>query len=209
MSHDVFVRQRSKLVLDVARGTCAIDGHTYEARIGKWTFFIPATGEKYLHSRDGLVDTLSPNGRPETRRPGGRYSTEEWESRLSQPANERAAEVYLAAERLFLAGVGPRPIGLCCAAEVIRDGIPVGQGFGIISEDANRLRRRLWPATRSDLTRARVSLDRFRASTRTQIRGYVVDLCSVDPVRPLHAEAEVAEVSGIFLATRQPAIAHG
>ena len=161
MNRDIFVRPRSKLALDVARGACEIDGHTYEAKVGKWTFFIPATGEKYLHSRDGLVDTLSPNGRSETRRPGGRHSREEWESRLSQPAHERAAEIYVAAERLFLAGVGPRPIGLCRADEVIRDDVSVGDGFGIISEDVTRLRRRLWPATRLDLRRAGVSRGPF------------------------------------------------
>lgn len=202
MSHDIFVRRRSTLKLDVARATCVIDGHAYEARIGKWTFFISATGEKYLHSRNGFVDTLSANGRAQYRPPGRRYSPEEWESRLSQPADERAAEVYVAAERLFRAGVGPRPFGLCQVDGMTRDGINLGEGFGIICEDANRLRRRLWPATRSDLRRAGVSLDRFRASIRTQIRGYVVDLCSVDPVRPVDAEAEVAEVSQLYRAVR-------
>lgn len=198
MKLDILIRQRSRLVLDVARGTCEIDGYTYEAKVGNWMFFIPATGEKYLHSLDGRVDTLA-RGRHKAHSTGGRYSPEEWRSVLNEQAHERVAQIYVTAERLFQTGVGPRPIGLCRVDDMVRDGAALGRGFGLITEDATRLRRRLWPATRFDLRRAGVSLDRFRSSIRTQIRGYVVDLCSVDGVRPIDATAETSEIARLLL----------
>ena len=174
--------------------SCRLDGIPVRMCLGKWAFFIPATGEKFLHARDGATDTLS-HAKPDLAAgPAAtlRYEYDEWRRALTTPVDHRVAELWVVMKRLWAAGLGPEPLGFTFTNSYVRDGVRMGATAGLISENVERLPRKL-RCREQDLAEAGVQIDKFRASVRQQLRGYVIDLNAAVGLTPIDGEADVAQ----------------
>lgn len=179
-----------------AFGRCVVDdGRPQPVRSGNWMFYLPRTHEKLFHARDGMVGCIHPARPVELGGDGSdaKYTAEEWRTALATPIQQRLAEIFVAALRLWKAGLAPRPRGFSFVQRLFREGEPLGQTMGMIQEDVGDLPRKP-DGTTAEMLAAGVRPDKLEICTRQQKRGYIVDLCSVVGVQPLDAERDVAAV---------------
>jgi hypothetical protein len=188
----VTIRFHTELRLDVPAGTCTLDGKDHEANVGMWMFYLPDTEEKFLHANEGMIDCISPSRptRVNDDYTDKNYVGAEWRSALATPLERRLSELWIASARLWKAGLGPRPLGLTFAERVYRDGLCLGPTMGLISENVEHLPTKPL-CSDHDMISAGVTPDKIRSSVRQQMRGYVVDLCSVVGVQPIDAGEEI------------------
>jgi hypothetical protein len=178
-------------------------GRCFLARRGKWAFYVGRLRLKLLFAHDGRVDCLH-RSRPDRtalfagrldRVDFGRYSAADWKAALSKDVRRRAVENFIASRRLFLAGLGPEPYGLCFLKQFYRDLSPATPTAGILIQNVDELPPRP-PVTRGEMIDCGVMPDRIESSLRQQLRGYVIDLNSVCGVMPLDAEGEIEQMAG-------------
>ncbi len=106
----------------------------------------------------------------------------------------RAAENYVAASRLAVAGIGPTVESCGVVGDVAVEGTPIrGPAAGIVIDDLTTYPEKR-STTKRELSAAGVQLDRIESAIRAQIRGYVSDLNSVVGVMPRNAAGEVSIV---------------
>jgi len=181
---------------------CRVDRKQFKCSTGAWAFWIPKLRMKFLHSRNGFVHCMhakapgrdflfSEKLRGGDRDATGNYTWREWKQAYSKSAIRRTAENYIASKRLYDAGLGPKPLGICMAADFIHNGHHDTAGLiGLSTEDATLLSPKL-PASESEILAAGVYPDKIKSCLRQQINGYVVDLNSVVGVVPIDADEEV------------------
>ncbi len=184
------------LDLDSSRQTAHIDGRSCAAKLGCWMFYVPGLEAKFFHARNGCIDCTH-DARPPAealRQPDralGRYLASEWSRALSTSTTRRLAETWLTSARLWQAGLGPQPLGLCFAKSFKTDGEALGPTCGFLTENVFRLPRKL-RCREEHIRRAGVRPDKIRSCVRQQVRGYVIDLCSVVGCIPDNADTEIA-----------------
>lgn len=196
------VEHISDLILDSTAGSAVVDGKPVSAKLGRWMFYLPALQLKLFHAADGHIDCTS-SSRPAHNelqhgdRPAGRYQMKDWRNALETPISRRLAEIWLVSVRLWQAGIGPQPLGVCFVKDFVRDGCSLGPTCGLITENVYTLPRKL-KCTLEQIHHAGVVPDRILSCVRQQLRGYVVDLCSVVGCVPVGAEAEVNLLDELF-----------
>ncbi len=188
-----------------------IDGRRFAYDSGAWAYWIPALCCKFLHSAQGRLDcrftgvpsrqtcetVTDPDSSAGNDSP---YTWQDWRNVYAKTAARRAAELYVATERLYKAGIGPRPLGICMARSLVESGHEDVHGaFGISTENVLQLPIKA-PATEDEFLRAGVQPDRIGSCIRQQLRGYAVDLNSAVGAMPINAEAEIAAIEA-FLET--------
>jgi len=187
---------RREVHLHTDTGRCLVDGTDCAASIGHWMFYLPQTGEKFFHAKSGRTECIHPT-RPSDEAlsriwANETYSSSEWRTALTAPIERRLAELWVASERLWKAGLGPQATGLTFAENFRRDGEQLGPTVGLISENVDAL-----PAKEDcrdeDMLAAGVRPDRIRSSIRQQLRGYVIDLTSVVGVQPIDGEGDIRQ----------------
>lgn len=188
--------------LDVETGGAMVDGRRCTVKSGCWVFYLPDYRAKLFHVRDGFIDCIH-SSRPsddvlqKSGVPLGRYVSDEWRSALTTPITRRLAELWIVSARLWRAGLGPQPLGLCFVDQFQRDEETLGPTCGFLTEDVTRLRPKLRCRV-EDVESAGVRPDKIMSCIRQQMRGYVVDLCSVVGCVPIDAEAETARLESRF-----------
>ena len=191
-----------QLALDSEQESALLDGRPYTAKQGCWMFYLPQLQAKLLHARDGSIDCTSP-ARPSAdvlEQPGltlGRYVSDEWHTALTTPIARRLAELWIVSVRLWRAGLGPQPMGLCFVEQLQRDKEALGPTCGFLSENVFKLRPKL-SCKLEQLESAGVRPDKIMSCVRQQVRGYVVDLCAVVGCVPENAEEETARLEALF-----------
>jgi hypothetical protein len=174
---------------------------------GVWAAYEPQSGVKVFHANAGRCYCVNRRGLryadPSWALDFGNrildrlgikrklYWYSDWRRALDKPVERRAAETFIAAQRLAAAGLGPPVYGLV----IIRafTGNPrgaAGPTAGIVVGNANTLPPKP-EATDEDCTAAGVTVDRLRSCVRQQINGYVTDLNSVVGVMPVDAEQDI------------------
>lgn len=193
--------------LRLAQDSVYIGDSSYQVSAGAWAFWVPAFRTKILHAIAGQAHCLAGSAPPRdqllagqhTVPEGGRYSTQDWHDALSKYVLQRAAENFLAAQRLHTAGLGPAALGVCLVrrfrAWYASD---TGCTAGIMVEDLNHLPRKWRKATAQQMLDAGVRPDRILSSVRQQIRGYVSDLNSVVGVMPMNADQEIQRLTDVL-----------
>lgn len=183
-------------------GLFLYDGRAFRAHTGMWNFYVPALKIKLAYSQNGKLQCLHKVTPPfaELMRGSldgkriGRYSADEWKQALGKSTRRRAAENYVAAYRLHLAGLGPKPLGICYVRNFsYRFSGDKCETTGIMVEDIRRLAPKK-NATEEEIIAAGVTLDGLKSCFRQQINGYVSDLNSVVGVMPVDAEQEIEEI---------------
>ncbi len=198
MKVDVYKFERSRLHW----GYFSSKGSLFKAHAGAWNFYVPSLKLKLAYARNGMIHCLhrkTPDidqlfaGKWDGDRIG-RYSSEEWKSALSKSTRRRAAENYLSAQRLHIAGLGPKPLGICYvrnfSCKLFGDW---SETAGIMIEDINQLPAKS-DATEEQIIAAGVTVDSLKSCVRQQIKGYVSDLNSVVGVMPVDAEEEIEAI---------------
>lgn len=184
-----------------------IGDSSYQVAVGAWAFWAPAFRTKILHAIDGQAHCLANSAPPREQLlagqyavpEGGRYSTQDWLNALSKCVLRRAAENFLAAQRLHAAGLGPAALGICLVRRFHAWYSPaVGHTAGIMVEDLNHLPRKWKKGTAQQMLDAGVAPDRILSSVRQQIRGYVSDLNSVVGVMPINAEQDILHLTDVL-----------
>ena len=192
----------NRLELDCKAGAATLDGTAYTASVGSWMFYLPAIEAKLFHATRGTLDCMHP-ARPDAAAlsdpalPLGRYIAADWRRALETPVTRRLAEVWLASARLWKAGLGPQPLGVCFVTGVVRDGGAVGPTCGVLVQNVAALPRKL-SCKREQVEAAGVVPDKILSCVRQQMRGYVVDLCSVVGCQPVNAEADVVRLEALM-----------
>lgn len=124
----------------------------------------------------------------------GRYQASDWKAALRKSSRQRAAENFVAAQRLAAHGLGPKPMGIVAIKNVsVGFTSERAEAVGILMENVYDLPKKN-DALEEEILAAGVVLDRIRSCLRQQINGYVSDLNSVVRVMPFNAEDEVAEI---------------
>lgn len=196
------------LELDTKARRAIVDGIARDTRLGNWMFYLPETSEKFFHANAGTVDCIHPS-RPSNAAlqqdwADKTYTSADWRRALTTPLEARLAEVWVASVRLWKAGLGSRPLGVTLVDDFRRDGVVLGSTLGLVIENAEHLTAKA-PTRDEDMIAAGVQPDRIRGSLREQIRGYVIDLCSVVGVQPIDAAQETTSVRAWIDATRAAA----
>jgi hypothetical protein len=188
-----------------------VDGKRFDYETGAWAYWIPALRCKFLYSMLGRLDcrftgvpsrqtcesAADPDSASGNHSP---YTWQDWRNVYAKKAARRAAELYVATERLHKAGIGPRPLGICMARSLVESGhADIHGAFGISTENVLQLPIKV-PATEDEFLRAGVQPDRIRSCIRQQLRGYAIDLNSAVGAMPINAEAEIAAIEA-FLET--------
>lgn len=191
-----------QLRLDSREETADLDGARQAARIGCWMFYLPALQAKLFHAAAGNTDCIHPSRPAEQELSGpdrllGRYRLDDWRRALATPLARRLAEIWLVSARLWRAGLGPQPLGVCFIRNFVRDSRDLGPTCGILVQDVFQLPRKL-RGTLVQLQQAGVVPDRILSCVRQQVRGYVVDLCSVVGCVPAEANTEIARLEQLF-----------
>lgn len=177
-------------------------GMPVRVKAGAWNFYVPALNLKLAYSREGCVHCLHKVTPPVNRLLAGdfdgeqigRYSAEDWKQALTKSTRQRAAENFIAAERLHAAGLGPKPLGLCYVRRFSSKAFGAwSETSGIMIEDINTLPAKP-DATEAEILATGVTLDGINSCVRQQIRGYVSDLNSVLGVMPVAAEQEIEAI---------------
>jgi hypothetical protein len=179
----------------------------YQVSVGAWAFWVPAFRVKILHAFGGQAHCLASSAPPReqllagkfTIPDGGRYSTKDWHDALSKNVLQRAAENFLAAQRLHAAGLGPAALGVCLVRRFQAwYASEPGYTAGVMVEDLNLLPRKWRKVTAQQMLDAGVRPDRILSSVRQQIRGYVSDLNSVVGVMPIDAEHDIQRLTVVL-----------
>jgi len=184
-----------------------MDGKSYPAELGAWAFYAPKLQLKVFHSVAGLVHCTHASA-PEreqllnfrTGLKNDKYTIDEWTEALSKSVIVRAAENYIAAKRLFVAGIGPDVSGFLI---IHRFGAPYSKAgainIGLFVDDLRQYPQKR-ETTREELPMAGVIPDKIESCIRQQINGYVSDLNSVVGVMPDSASDAVKSLSAQILA---------
>ena len=167
---------------------------------GKWAIYIPSIAVKILFAEDGncCCDSESGPSRQDLFSgkwiPGGqRYSVGDWQKAYEKSATRRAAECFVAAQRLYRSGLGPQVTGLVAVKQFQRKSTSLaGSSAGFLVDNLRGYKRKK-ETTEEEMLACGVQPDKSKSCLRQQIRGYVSDLNSVVGVMPLNAEAEIAE----------------
>lgn len=169
---------------------------------GKWSFYLPALEIKLPYSRQGFVECRSkksPNRdlllhdalndydfTP--------YHADDWKLAYKTPCIRRAVENYVITDRLYRAGLGPKPLGFTYVKHCYIFGIrKKSANYGFRVENVNNLPPRK-EASEGDLLRAGVRPDKTKSCLRQQINGYLLDLNSVSGVQAIDAQKEINEL---------------
>jgi hypothetical protein len=190
------------LQLDTQSSSAVVDGVRYKAACGCWMFYLPDLQAKLFHAADGHIDCMH-GSRPDEEtlnQPGvvvGRYRTDDWRRALSTPITRRLAELWLVSARLWKAGLGPPPLGVCFVDRLMRDGRACGPTCGILTRNVHRMPRKL-DCRLDHIRQAGVVPDQILSCVRQQVRGYVIDLCSVVGCIPEDAEYTVTGLETLF-----------
>lgn len=183
------------------RGRVVLNGVRVRAKVGGWTFYIPAINAKILHSVEGSCHCIHASAPRRDQVFSGtavlrhdQYSLAQWCQAYDTSVARRAGENFIVAQRLHAAGLGPKVTG-CVAIRSFEPYYSLEPTYssGLVVEDLRGYRRKS-RATLDQLEAAGVTADRNRSCIRQQIRGYVSDLNSVVGVMPVDAEAEVLQV---------------
>ncbi len=190
------------LQLDTQAGVADFDGVRYKAACGCWMFYLPVIQTKLFHAADGHIDCMHKSRPAEAiiKQPGvavGRYRSDDWRRALSTPLTRRLAELWLVSARLWKAGLGPPPLGVCFVDRLTRDGRDSGPTCGILTRNVHKMPRKL-DCRLGHIREAGVVPDQILSCVRQQVRGYVIDLCSVVGCVPDDAEETVAGLEMIF-----------
>ena len=191
-----------RLLLDSRAQSAVLDGQEHRAELGCWMFYLPDLQAKLFHAAQAHIECTHATRPQEAalNQPGrivGRYRTEDWRRALTTPITRRLAEVWLVSVRLWKAGLGPQPLGVCFVERFARDGRQLGPTCGLLTQDVFALPRKL-DCRVEHVRRAGVVPDRILSCVRQQIRGYVVDLCSVVGCVPEDAESAVQQLDAVF-----------
>lgn len=197
----------STIMLNSSSGQATVDGVLQVANPGAWMFYLPASEEKYFHGNNGRIDCVRKSRPTEdallnVQGKVGRYEMDDWRRALSTTVYRRLSEIWLVSCRLWRAGLGPQPLGICFVDQYVRDRKSLGPSCGLISENVYHLPRKR-NATLSQIKAAGVVPDQILSCFRQQERGYVIDLCSVVGVKPANAEAEVRRLEQILAEAHQ------
>jgi hypothetical protein len=190
------------LQVDTQTGAAVFDGVRQKVSCGCWMFYLPAMQAKLFYADDGKTDCIHAS-RPSdavlnrSGVPVGRYLTDDWRRALSTPVTRRLAELWLVSVRLWKAGLGPQPLGVCFVDELVRDGRGWGPTCGLLSQNVLNMPRKL-NGRIEDVRRAGVIPDRIQSCVRQQVHGYVIDLCSVIGCMPADADASVVRLETHF-----------
>ncbi len=177
-------------------------GMPARVKAGAWNFYVPALNLKLAYPREACVHCLHKAVPPVDRLLAGefdgerigRYSAEDWKQALTKTTRRRAAENFIAAERLHAAGLGPKPLGICYVRRFSSQAFGAwSETAGILIEDIQNLPPKP-DATEAEILAAGVTLDGIKSCVRQQIRGYVSDLNSVIGVMPVAAEEEIEAI---------------
>lgn len=186
-----------------------INGRRFAYESGAWAYWIPELRCKFLHSRQGHLDcrypgvpsredcnsATDPYGAVANHSP---YTWQDWRNVYTKTAVRRAAELYVATERLYKAGLGPRPLGICMARRLIESGKEDSHSaLGISTEDVLDLPTKA-PCTEEEFLRAGVQPDHIRSCIRQQLRGYTIDLNSAIGAMPIDAEREISAIEALL-----------
>lgn len=175
------------------------------ALTGAWNFYVPSLELKLPYVVGGHIHCIhaSAMNREEAFAAPptlayGKYVAGEWANAYRKSARRRAIENYIAASRLHAAGLGPKPLGLCYVRKFHSPFDPEPcENSGIMVENIGKLTPKS-PATRDQILRASVTIDKIESCLRQQIRGYVSDLNSVCGVMPVDAEVEIRQMLDWF-----------
>ena len=183
-------------------GQCVVNGQKCASMRGSWAFYIPSRELKLLHAVQNHVHCIHRTA-PDREALFSEdaeltlstlYTKEDWVGALSKSVVRRAVENYVAASRLYQAGLGPEPLGLCLVRKFTANYCDTQcQTAGMFVRDARRYRRKR-EATVDEICAAGVSPDRLMSCVREQINGYVSDLNSVVGVVPTRGDALVASI---------------
>ncbi|MDP6491323.1 MAG: hypothetical protein QGH42_11155 [Kiritimatiellia bacterium] len=195
-----------RLALDTRNGSAVVDDKVYDASLGCWMFYLPGLTAKLFHARNGSIDCIHPS-RPSDKihtQSGialGRYVSDEWNRALTTTITRRLAELWIVNARLWQAGLGPQPLGLCFIEAFQRDDEDLGPTCGFLTENVFKLR----PKLRCRLEHVQASgvrPDKILSCIRQQVRGYIIDHCSVVGCVPEDAEAETAQLEALICTCR-------
>lgn len=197
--HPLRFLRYSQVVLDTTNEHVSLDGYATSALVGNWMFYMPELELKLFHPHLGFPDCIHPS-KPSHWRGDideqldhfkSPYTLSEWRQALNTPLSRRLAELWLVSSRLWRAGLGPQPLGICAVDNFFRDGKSLGKTCGLISQNVNRLVRKR-PCTLAMVRASGVVPDRIHSCVRQQVRGWVVDLCSVVGCMPMDADFAVS-----------------
>lgn len=191
---ETFVFSKSNLWWDY----CVLNGKRHRALRGKWAIFVPSIGAKILLAEGDncYCDSVSAPSKQDLLSgrwvPGSqRYSVADWENAYGKSATRRAAECFVAAQRLYKSGLGPQVTGLVAVKKFQRKSAsPACTSAGFLVDDLRSYRRKK-ETTEEEMLACGVQPDKSKSCLHQQIRGYVSDLNSVVGVMPLNAEAEI------------------
>ncbi|MCF7837069.1 MAG: hypothetical protein K9N49_00400 [Candidatus Marinimicrobia bacterium] len=201
--HPLRILHAHELLIDCRRKTAALDGVRQRIKLGSWMFYLPKLQAKLFYAANGRTDCIHSSRPPDyvLNDPRSilenRYTTDDWRRALATPLARRLAEIWLVSARLWQAGLGPQPLGVCFVEHFVRDARALGPTCGLLSENVFRMPRKL-PGLSSQLRQAGVVPDRLGSCLRQQVRGYVIDLCSVVGCVPTHAEETVLQLERLF-----------
>lgn len=196
------VQHFGSVQLDTACAQAIVDGQICRAEIGSWMFYLPELKAKLFHARNGTIDCISPTRPPDDvlqqeRLQLGRYTSDEWRRALSTTTAHRLAQLWLVSARLWRAGLGPQPLGICLVDRLYRDNEALGPSHGFRSRNVRRMRPKL-RGRLEHLEAAGVRPDKIMNCVRQQVRGYVIDLCSVVGCIPTDAEDPTARIEALL-----------
>ena len=177
-----------------------VDDKQFKAHLGCWMFYLPKLQAKLFHAKNGMIDcTRAPdlNNISDIQQPMGRYIAADWLNALQTPINRRLAEIWLVSARLWRAGLGPQPLGICLVDKLIIDSVEMGPTCGLLTQNVHKLPRKL-DCKLEQIVKAGVVPDHILSCVRQQLRGYVTDLCSVKGCQPFEAEDEVKTLEKLF-----------
>lgn len=186
--------------LVLAEGTVHLEGRRLKANVGCWMFYLPKIQTKIFHARNGMIDcTVTPelDSVSDMKQPVGQYLAQDWFNALQTPIYRRLAELGIVSVRLWKAGIGPQPLGICFVEKFTHGSIERGPTCGLLTQNVQKLPRKL-DCRLEQIIEAGVVPDQILSCVRQQHRGYVIDLCSVKGCQPVDAEPEVNRLTQLL-----------
>lgn len=183
-----------------SEGKVFLEGRCLKANVGCWMFYLPKIQTKIFHAQKGMIDcTVTPelDNVSDVNQPVGQYLAQDWFNALQTPIYRRLAELWIISVRLWKAGIGPQPLGICFVEQFNHGDIERGPTCGLLTQNVQKLPRKL-DCRLEQIIHAGVVPDQILSCVRQQYRGYVIDLCSVKGCQPVDAEPEVKRLTQLL-----------
>lgn len=202
-------RSNTAIPLQVARyrsiaisgkNSAQVDGDQQHVLQGCWMFYLPTLQVKMFHARNGRTSCTHAPAQLSVTPPEqsiGRYTAADWQHALGTSIYRRQAEIWLTSTRLWRAGLGPQPFGVCFTDQLSYGDENCGPTCGIFTQDVRKLPRKR-TCTLQQIINAGVVPDQILSCVRQQQRGYVIDLCSVKGCQPASADGDIGDLENLL-----------